>query len=332
MRAQNIGRLAGLGLALAACTDPPADKPATADTGDALPDIDAPEDDGPYLDDPVEETPPDLDAETLAAAVEAVLPLVIGAHAGHLRDAYEEVLEGESAGCPTWTVSEDGVPYWFDSCTSDAGTRFDGYAYSLLSEDLEDGEIVWNGWQFFGVATIERADGAVFEAAGEAGVLLGTQTDGAQVTYTYMAEGFRYDAPSVSAGWLGEAGSPEVVAYTVHYPESGANLVSLQARVSVDEGPVSAVVFDELQLGNAEAGSPCPEEPSGLVSVRSADGTWFELYFDGVPFDRWGDTEVIDCDGCATAWAKGIEIGEVCVDTSVLTDWEGAPWTLEGAD
>jgi hypothetical protein len=332
MRTHTMGWLAGLGLSVAACADPPADEPAPADTGADLPDIDAPEDDGPYLDDPEEESPPELDAATLAAAVEAVLPLVIGAHGGHIRDAYEEVLEGESGGCPTWAVSEDDVPYWFDACISETGTRFDGYAYSLLSEDLQDGDTLWGGWQFFGIATIERSDGAVFEAPGQAGVLEGTQADGGRITYTYMDEGFRFDGPSATAGWLGPAGSPELAAYTVHYPETGGNLVSLEARVSVDEGPVSAVVFDDIQLGNAAAGSPCPDEPSGLISVRSADGTWFELYFDGVPFDRWEDGEVSECDGCATAWAKGMEVGEVCIDTSILTAWEGAPWTLEAAD
>ena len=57
-----------LGLALAGCGPNAAEDEATHAGGDdnALPDIDAPEDDGPYLDDPEETTPPDLDAEAIS--------------------------------------------------------------------------------------------------------------------------------------------------------------------------------------------------------------------------------------------------------------------------
>lgn len=319
-------RSTGIALLLMACGGGAVDGPATAAPGGTLPEIAPPDDDGPYLDDPAEEAPPGLDPETLAAAVEAVLPLVIGANAGPIRGAYAEVLADQSEGCPTWAVTGDGVPYWFDACTAETGTRFDGYAYSLVSEDLPDGEILWTGWQFFGLATVERPGGALFEATGAAGVLRGVQSDGAQVTYTYMDEGFRYSGASAGPAWLGAAGSPEVAVYTISYPETGGHIVAVEARVSVDEGPVTAVVFDEIQLGNAAAGSPCPVEPSGLVSVRAQDGTWSELYFDGVPFDRWGSGETSGCDGCATAWTKGVQIGEVCIDTDVLVNWEGSPW------
>jgi hypothetical protein len=323
-----------LGLLLGGCAGGGGEPAAAGDTAtdEPLPEIDAPEDDGPYLGESEDPEPPELDADAVAAAVESVLPTVIGAHAGHIRSAYAEALSGQSEGCPTWTQSAEGVPYWFDTCTADGGTRFEGYAYDLVSEDLADGEIVWDGWQFYGLATITGPDGATFEATGSAGVLTGLQSDGALVTYTYMDEGFRYDGPAADAAWLGAAGSPEVQAYTLHQPTTGGNLVSLQARASLDAGPITAVVFEDVQAGNAAAGAPCPAEPAGLISVRAEDGTWFELYFDGVPFDQWGTTEPTDCDGCASVWAKGSEVGEVCLDPSVLTDWGTAPWALEAPD
>lgn len=324
MPTHDIRRRMGPALLLAACSTEPADPTRSTDNATGLPEIDVPTDDGPYLDDPEEQTPPEIDAAAIAAAVESVLLLVSRADAGPIRDAYDSLLADQSGSCPTWTVAGTDTPYWFDACTTESGTRFDGYAQSVLSEDRYDGQILWNGWQFYGVATIERADGTLLEASGAAGVLLGTQESGAIVSYTYMAEGFRFDGPGVEPDWLGPTGSPELTAWRTRHPEYGSNLVAIQARVRLDEGPVSVVVMDDIQAGNAASGSPCPDEPAGVISVRVENGTWVELYFDGLPFEQWSAGEVRDCDGCATAWTKGIEVGEVCVDTSALTSGDGA--------
>ncbi len=176
-------RLSALWLALGACSaDAPADAPV--DTEEALPPIDAPTDDGPYVEDEVPVEPIEFDADAVGAVVEDALPVARATSAVVLQAAYAEVLAEQSEGCPAWTTSEDGVPYWFDACTSDVGARFEGYAYSVDAVDLVDGDITWNGWQFFGLATIRSSAGSVFEATGQAGALRGVQADGADVFYT----------------------------------------------------------------------------------------------------------------------------------------------------
>lgn len=315
-------------LLLTACTSS-ADHPGSVgrDDGPNL-DIPNPEEDGGYLAD-VEDRPlPALDGPSVSATIEDLLPALLQMHAGEIQDVYEELLTGASPGCPTWNTSPEGLPYWFDSCTSDGGSSFDGYAYDVDVVDRPDGDVVWSGWQFYGLTTIETPDGRRFESTGAAGLLTGTQADGAQVSYSYMDEGFRYTGDAHGAAWLSTEGSPQVAAYAVHQPSTGGRLVALEARVALTEGDFQAAVFEDIQLGDSEIGAPCTREPAGLVSLRTLEGTWLTLYFEGPPVERWGDgiEDPDSCDGCASVWTSGTRLGEVCVDTSSLLAWEGSPW------
>ncbi len=167
-------------------------------------------------------------------------------------------------------------------------------------------------------------EGYVFEAAGGAYVLWGVTDDGADAFYTVVQDGFAYDGPAAQGTWLGDGVSPEIVSYGLRYPSVDGRAVYVSGRVLVDDGPVEAVVFEELFMYSAELGSPCPSEPAGMVSVLDGEGAWFDILFDG---GQWGEAVDADaCDGCGGAWYQGSYLGEVCADFGVLLDWENNPW------
>ncbi len=77
-------------------------------------------------------------------------------------------------------------------------------------------------------------------------------------------------------------------------------------------------LFDGRSL-SAGTGAACPEEPSGVFSARHADGTWYDVVFDGTS----SPTDPVDpalCDGCGVVTLSGIVVGTACPDLSGLLE------------
>lgn len=294
---------------------------ATDDTGDAGDTAGAWDGStGPYLGEAEGEAPA-VDTAAVGAALDEVARLLLGLHAGPALEAYTTLAEDMDADCPEWTES-DGTPYWYDRCTSAAGTTFDGYATLVPLEGYVDEEgTVYDGWQYYGFATITDATGRVFESRGGAGLVSAVTTDGALVSYTYMEAGFG-DSAAVGT-WLAEALDPSLTSYFAWYEEAQGAALYVDGVLTGVGGAVDAVVFDQLSLSDEALGG-CAVEPTATVSVLDAEGQWIDLLFDG------GEATAPGCDGCGTAWVQGVSAGEVCVDFSPLLDWTVSPWWWGG--
>lgn len=312
-----------------ACTPTSAPKDTTAGGDD--PDSPSPwtETEGPYLGEAPEEDPPGFDPDGAPAAIQQALDLARGLHAQPVHEGYLAMLDLADEGCPLW-YQDDEVPYWYDSCQTEGGAHFEGYAYHFDYVDYIDGDTVQNGWAFYGFATILAPDGTVFQASGEAGITEGITDEGQQIFYTYLSEGLFYDGPSAAGTWLETGAASSINWYAAQLPvdvpdNPPGRAVQLNGRVVLGEGELQAVVFEDLVMANAEYGATCTAEPSGAVSLLDSQGHWTDLIFDA-PLLGSGQPAGEGCDGCAAAWYRGTYLGEACVDFGPLLDWEETPF------
>lgn len=284
--------------------------------------VDPPE--GDYLADDASDDLPVLDAAALSVAINEALTQAMALHGGPVTAAYTEAVSGMDSDCPTWGV-DNGTPFWFDTCTSDSGTLFDGYGYQAVYTDELVDDTTFSGLALYTVARIVSPDGSVFEGAGGASFLQGVNASGQDVWSSYVHAGFAYDGRAAEGTWLADGLDPDMSWYAVRDPASGGAASVLTGSSAVTDSAIEAVVFDQLLLFNEVFGSSCPMEPNGSISVLDSEGHWFDLYFHG---QYWGDPATPEdlCDGCGEAWYAGTYLGEVCLDFSPLRDWSAYPF------
>jgi hypothetical protein len=137
----------------------------TDSTADGAEDVEA----APYILPAEEVTAPPFDAAAVTAELESAAARFVSFDASPLIDGYQALLAaGDDGYCPTFGVANDTV-YWADACTSETGTRFDGYGYFVDYNGVSDGNgTTYQGAALYGVATIEDADGQRLVAAGGA--------------------------------------------------------------------------------------------------------------------------------------------------------------------
>ncbi len=301
-------------LLLACGEDAP--EPAAEDTGT---DSALPAEEAPYLADPDGSEAPDFSSDDVAAAVEDALILITQLDVEPIVSVYDALLDQSDSSCPLWSDYK-GTPLWYDTCTADSGVRFDGYGLAQPWEGTDDGSgNLWWGTQLYSIATITDADGQVFTTGGSAASLSGVSADGAELTYKVIEGGFSWDGPEAAGTWLDRGITPTLAWYSGRDPGSGGQVITVSGSITIDEGPIAAVVLDSIYLTDEILGSSCGEEPSGTISVLDSEGRWYDLIFDG-PTDAVPEVPADVCDGCATAWYRGAPLGEACVDFSVLRD------------
>jgi hypothetical protein len=308
-------------LLLVACA--PADAPAPAE---------ARYEPVPYVVDEPDPPVPALTAEAIEAAIGEAVAGVLAVHAGPVLAAYVEAMAG-SDGCPDYD-DYDGSRYWYDECTSAAGTAYSGYAFWVAYDAWADGYgNVYDGHALYGVGDIALADGTRFEFGGSAYEIVATPAgvdplDPAwHVYYQSVVQGaFAYDGPAAAGTWLAEGGEPDLNATVYYAPAYDGKVVALAGSAAATaDGVATAVVLDDVVLMSDNLVPDCPGEPSGVVSVRDADGQWYDVLFDG-PAEYGAATDPDLCDGCGSAWFRGELLGTVCPDFSPLLGWEGRPW------
>jgi hypothetical protein len=276
-----------------------------------------------------EESPPsaDLAAADLESAIDAAVASVLALNAAPVFPAYHAAMAGAQSDCPAY-YDYQGSQYWYDQCSTDAGTSFSGYGFYQLYDDYDAGDgVVYDGESLSGVAQITTPEGYNFAAGGAAYNLVAYSPVDAEWRYTYFASviqgAFAWDGPEADGTWLADGLAPDlsVAAYNTDY----GNFASVDGGLSGLGGDVDTVVFDGVVLIDASLGSSCPSEPSGTVSVRDAYGNWYDVVFDGPPdLETTADPDL--CDGCGAAFFHGEPVGAVCADFTPLLDWETAPW------
>ena len=307
-------------LLLAACGGGSGDDTAAADA-----DTDA------YVvgEDEIDWPDPSFDAEGLADAAAEGFAAARAVQAAPLVKAYADLLETADSTCPSW-YSAGEFEYWVDSCTSRDGTSFDGYGVFVEAEAVDDGSgVLWDTATLFGAGTLTDEDGHSFRGTGAAGWATGEAAGGVYAWVNTVEGSFDWDGAGSSGTWLEDSLNPGLTMIVWSVPAVDARVVALEGSVGGLDSTLDTVVFDGMVLATAAAGSPCPDEPSGTLSIRDADGHWTDILFD-VPWDAatstFGVMDDAACDGCGAAWFRGQYLGEACVDASVLLDWEESPW------
>lgn len=302
-------RALALSLALAACS------------GEAKPDETEPT---PYIYDEADEPGIDVDLDVLSNSVQAMLQDLYRLNASPVFDAYDQVDAWRTESCPR-EYSMDGNVYWFDQCTTASGAAFSGYGFVYRYEDYPMGD----GWTgdldiLQGAAQVVTPDGDILDVAGGAQLTVAVHDSQPANLYTSVLRGtFDWDGPGAEGTWLEAGATPDLSIQVYERTDVGGRMVQLSGGVADLDTDLTAVLFDQVQLIENALGGSCEQEPSGVVSVRTAEGDWIDLVFDG-PVE-FGDPAP-DCDGKGRAWYRGQELGEVDVDFSVLFAQGGAPW------
>jgi hypothetical protein len=271
-----------------------------------------------------------LSPEEVEAAITEGLSLALELTAQPVFPAYQAAMLGEDVACPNYYDYEGSV-YWYDACTSAAGSRFEGYSFYIPYVDMDDGYgNLYNGEALYGVSKITTIEGYIFEAGGSAAYydLTHIATSPQDIDYTYFVSAvqgsFSYDGPEAEETWLSEDLAPDLSYTGAWIPAYSGNLGALDGGIAGLSGSVEYLVMDNLIL-YSNGLSSCPEEPGGGVSVRGSDGYWYDVTFDG-PIEFGEEVAAATCDGCGKLWFQGEALGEVCVDASLLIDWEVSPW------
>lgn len=281
----------------------------------------------PYVVDEVEDDETPYDQDAVEAALNEAISAALALNASPVLDGYEAVMAGATDDCPNY-YSDGGNVYWYDYCTSDLGSTFNGYVFYYAYDDYDDGSgLVYNGRQLYAEAVVQTADGYAFEGGGYATQLFGVGNDGSndyQIYYSDVGGAFSWDGAGVQDTWLGEGVRAETGYWITEYPAYGMNAISLWGGVTGLPGTYDTVSFTDVVYGNDTIGWPCSGEVAGTISVRAEDGTWFDVVFD--PDGTSWTADEATCDGCGSVWHRGELVGQACPDPDPLVSWEGAPW------
>lgn len=274
-----------------------------------------------------EEPAPAFDPDELAAAVQEAVDLARTLTADPIFAGYDVAMAGQEDTCPRWYGNEAGT-YWFDQCTASDGTSFQGYGFEVTYDADAQGDYLTSGRGFSGAARIETPAGTVFDAAGTGYLLESTFTGDdniAHVVFQNAIDGtFAWDGVEAEDTWMSRGHEPALGMMAYWLPDHAATFFYLDGGIGGLDAADGTVVFAEVLL-MSEAISTCPIEPSGTISIRDPDGSWYDLLFDG-PTGFGEETPADDCDGCGAAWWRGAHVGTVCADFSELTAWEERPW------
>lgn len=280
----------------------------------------------PYVFDGPDDGPPEVDLAAIERDLAALWPQLRTFNATPAVEAYALLATEQTEVCPR-VYEIDGNSYWADACTTGSGTQFSGFAFAYDYPDLPVGE-VWQGRVRLlqGGGRIARADGASLDVAGAAQrmdlrhVEQPVTLHHSVVRGTFAAAGLG----ELDATWLGTELRPDLTMFVYEHLEVGGRFLNVDGGLSGLGGGLGAVVFDRFQHVETALGGACEREPSGTVSVRTAEGVWVDVVFDGFDPDNWG--RPVACDGVASAYIRGEPIGEIAVDGRALLAFEGAPW------
>lgn len=292
-------------------------------------DPDVVSDPSPWSYEPGESRTPTLTVEEVVEAASTWVPRLFGAPVTPLFEGYEASVALADAGCPaTQSTAAEGAyaSQWVDDCVTEAGTAFRGYAGDVSEPIVDSG---WTGSTryVYGAAEVVTGDGSVWTTNGTFALqqATGTVDEGAGPvpawTRTRFLEGvFAWDGPGAAGTWLadGHAVSGTAAGYGI---EGSGSFAEVDGTIAGLPGPVVAV--SAVRLSAVATGwTPCPvNETAGTVSVRDAEGGWYDLVFDA-PREFTAESDLSTCDGCGEVWFEGVSLGEACVDLTGIATQE----------
>jgi hypothetical protein len=272
----------------------------------------------PYIVEEGEAPEPLLRPEEVAVAIEMAMDAVLDVDANPVLDAYAAAMAGGEEGCPDWYSDGAGGVFWYDYCETTGGNAFEGYGSSSEAADYTDSSgVIWDYRSMYAEAWI-RTDGSVFAGTGYSAQWNGYEpSEKAYIWQSNLSGSFTWDGPGIDGTWMAAGLRPELYYWISSYPSSGAAYIGIFGGLSqLEDETVDTVAMDDVQIFDWGGGAPCAVEPVGMISVRDAEGGWYDVAFDVE--ESGGDP--MDCDGCGSVWFRGEIIGEACVDATRWLD------------
>ena len=281
---------------------------------------------------------PSLSLDEVERGIEAGLDAVMWVDPSALHTTYDGIISPSMdtvvAGdddCPyyyDYYLEDYGYFYWYDSCTADDATYFTGYALSYDYTGLSSYPYQYGNYAYLsGSGSVTDSAGYTLDIGGYSYINEYDYYDYYSYHYAYTYGNFDYNAPDAADTWLA-AGPPGNLYWSAsHYDNTAGpqNYVTVTGSLAGLIGDVNTIVLTDTYIYTESAGSSCADEPSGTISVRDAEGEWYDVSFQGPPY-QGASVLPADCDGCGQVYFRGELLGEVCPDFSILTDWEDRPW------
>ena len=279
-----------------------------------------------------------LTVEEVAHGIEVGLETMRLLDPADVQNYYLSLVGGADESCPEWkdTIYEGTYNYWKDACTSDDGTIFSGWAKQQRPYDYQDGNhhYVDDGY-LEGEFEISQPGGIELEFSGKVSYWERTlnyykdpEDEDPEHDYDVYASGdVTLRSPGQEDTWLTSSFVYDYDIYFKDYDDDEGMSASWDGGIFGIEGDTPAIYASDFYIYSASYGSPCEQEPSGLVAVRDSLGQWYDVEFQGPPYSgAWSYQP--ECDGCGDVWFRGEFLGEACVDFSIFMDWDGdgRPW------
>jgi len=259
-------------------------------------------------------------------------PSIVLDEYGRLISAAEADMVSGEGDCPyyyDYYLEYYSYFYWYDSCTTPDGTAFSGYALGYDFSGASSPPYAYPHYAYLsGSGAVQSPDGYTLEIGGSA---YDYEYDyyGSYYNYHsgYVVGSFAYDDPRFADTWLAAGLSIDLTISGDDYGDYDVpmNTLTFTGSLSGMTGDVNTVVFTDTTISAAGRGSACDVEPSGTISVRDADGEWYDVNFQGPPYVG-ASVFPPDCDGCGQVYFRGQYLGDACPDFRVITTWEGRPW------
>jgi hypothetical protein len=279
--------------------------------------------------------PADLMGVDAAAALVEGLALALSLTPARPWDANAAALEQAEAGCPDIYVEAAGdtggepATEWADECATTAGVAWrGGMAWTTDITTSDDPETT----AAYSVSASRRLEGDALVTA-PSGVLLGfygsasddltLEVDRAGTEWNWNAgveaeaRGSLLATDAAPDGWRADLALAAV---------SNAQQRSVEVSGTAWLGePTIAAAFDGLSLDLraqlTESPGTCLLEPYGQMSLRDANGHWYDAVF----LTNLEGEEDAACDGCGLLFGDGVEMGTVCPDFSAAWDAVAPP-------
>lgn len=265
------------------------------------------EEDTAYLGDlPTVENPNLEDIETI---LQLGIDQIRETRVGRLLDVYDEMLEHSDAICPRWFTNTDGM-YWADTCTSESGVSFQGFATGMTRNDVtpDDYGNMFTGRQIHCEGTLSQGDTNML-CVGGINELVGMDANGHDVFYSYSRHYVLTEGDTVTH-------FPDAEMWAVKAPTYKALFQNGVQIVREGETVLGAVEFGHQTMSNVD----CLKEPNGTQHIQ-VNGQWIYVEWHGDYLDQPDS-----CDGCGSAYAHGSAIGSVCADYSSWLSWIESPF------
>lgn len=251
----------------------------------------------------------DRSTEELAGMLQAVVDSLRGLHALDAFAGYDAALAEADASCPgVYTYGNTEI--WEEDCETAAGARFFGYGTRLAYEGLPIDDGYYTGVGLVAACDLETTTGERYLASGYAYTLAGQDSAG-EHTFARINGQFQWSGAEAAGTWVAAGLTPHLRIDGWHTAATGARRLLADGSVALSDDLVV-----DLQAVDLASDAACAREPSGALSLRESDGTWYDLAFD--PDGA--------CDGCAAATREGRQLGLVCASFATLVDWSQRPW------